>query len=305
MPLELQKAVFHLILQLTGGTITSETPAWLKRPGKLECGARWPLVRGIYKKLTGLELIGEMPPRESRRVDGILRCVGSSPRIVEFDESQHFNRYRGVTFSEYPAELRLAFDREAWVLRSKDEPRQKSGGWAKPKPPLFDGAGGRHRQRAFRDALADILPPDRGFEPTLRIADFEVKPWIHSADAPERLRELLERKLQSGYPSKLREAGTPPVVDHSGSSFDSFLDGEGILEEVEAAAIKRVIAWQLAAAMQAGKISKKTMAERMGTSRSQLDRLLDPENSAVHLQTIAKAVRVLGKRLRFEMVDAA
>lgn len=95
------------------------------------------------------------------------------------------------------------------------------------------------------------------------------------------------------------------AFDHSGSSFDSFLEEEGILDEVEAAAVKRVIAWQLSEAMKAGKISKKTMAERMGTSRSQLDRLLDPENSAVHLQTIARAARAVGKRLRLEMVDAA
>ena len=95
------------------------------------------------------------------------------------------------------------------------------------------------------------------------------------------------------------------AFDHSGSSFDSFLEEEGILDEVEAAAIKRVIAWQLAEAMKTGKISKKTMAQRMGTSRSQLDRLLDPENSAVHLQTITRAARAVGKRLRMEMVDAA
>jgi DNA-binding Xre family transcriptional regulator len=98
---------------------------------------------------------------------------------------------------------------------------------------------------------------------------------------------------------------TQTAFDHSGSSFDSFLEEEGILDEVEAAAIKRVLAWQLAEAMKAGKISKKTMAERMGTSRSQLDRLLDPENSAVHLQTITRAARAVGKRLRMEMVDAA
>jgi DNA-binding Xre family transcriptional regulator len=95
------------------------------------------------------------------------------------------------------------------------------------------------------------------------------------------------------------------AFDHSGTSLDSFLEEVGILDEVEAVSIKRVIAWQLAEAMKVGKISKKTMAERMGTSRSQLDRLLDPENSAVHLQTIAKAARAVGKRLRFEMVDAA
>jgi antitoxin HicB len=93
--------------------------------------------------------------------------------------------------------------------------------------------------------------------------------------------------------------------DHTGSSFESFLEEEGILEEVQAVAIKRVLAWQLSEAMKAGNISKKAMAERMGTSRSQLDRLLDPENSAVHLQTIARAARAVGKRLRLEMIDAA
>jgi antitoxin HicB len=93
--------------------------------------------------------------------------------------------------------------------------------------------------------------------------------------------------------------------DHAGSTFESFLEEEGILEEVQAVAIKRVIAWQLSEAMKAGKISKKAMAERMGTSRSQLDRLLDPKNSAVNLETIAKAARAVGKRVRLEMVDAA
>ena len=98
---------------------------------------------------------------------------------------------------------------------------------------------------------------------------------------------------------------TQSKLNHSGSSFDSFLEEEGIREEVDAVAIKRVIAWHLSEAMRTGKISKKVMAERIGTSRSQLDRLLDPENGAVHLQTIAKAARAVGKRLRIEMVDVA
>ena len=93
--------------------------------------------------------------------------------------------------------------------------------------------------------------------------------------------------------------------DHTGSTFESFLEEEGILEEVRAVTIKRVIAWQLSEAMKAGKISKKAMAERMGTSRSQLDRLLDPNNSNVHLETITRAARAVGKRLRLEMIDAA
>ena len=93
--------------------------------------------------------------------------------------------------------------------------------------------------------------------------------------------------------------------NHTGSSFDSFLEEQGIGDEVDAAAIKRIIAWQLSEAMKAAKLSKKAMAARIGTSRSQLDRLLDPENGAVHLQTIARAARAVGKRLRIEMVDAA
>jgi antitoxin HicB len=93
--------------------------------------------------------------------------------------------------------------------------------------------------------------------------------------------------------------------NHSGSTLDSLLKEDDILEEVEAVAIKRVIAWQLTEIMRARKISKKTMAARMHTSRSQLDRLLDPENSAVHLATITRAAKVVGKKIRLELVDAA
>lgn len=95
---------------------------------------------------------------------------------------------------------------------------------------------------------------------------------------------------------------TPADDPHSGSSLDSLLDEDGLLEEVEAVAIKRVIAWQLEREMAARKISKKAMAERLHTSRSQLDRLLDPTNAAVHLTTLARAARAVGLRLKVEMV---
>jgi antitoxin HicB len=85
---------------------------------------------------------------------------------------------------------------------------------------------------------------------------------------------------------------------HTGSSFDSFLEEEGILEEVDAVAIKRIIAWQLKREMDAQHISKKAMAERLDTSRSQVDRLLDPQNAAVHLTTITRAARAVGLRLK-------
>lgn len=92
--------------------------------------------------------------------------------------------------------------------------------------------------------------------------------------------------------------------DHTGSTLDSLLEEEGVLAEVEATAIKRVIAWQLAAAMKSRGLSKKVLAARMRTSRSQLDRLLDPSGSSVNLETIARAAKAVGKALRVELVDA-
>jgi hypothetical protein len=93
-------------------------------------------------------------------------------------------------------------------------------------------------------------------------------------------------------------------VNHSGSTLDSLLEEDGILAQVEAMAVKRVIAWQLQEIMKAGRITKTAMAARLGTSRSQLDRLLDPQNATVQLDTITRAARVVGKKLRIEMVDA-
>ena len=93
-------------------------------------------------------------------------------------------------------------------------------------------------------------------------------------------------------------------VDHSGSTFDSFLEQEGIREEVEAVAIKRVLAWQLERAMQKQQKTKQAMARQLHTSRSQLDRLLDPRNVSVTLDTITRAARALGKRLIIRVADA-
>ncbi len=67
--------------------------------------------------------------------------------------------------------------------------------------------------------------------------------------------------------------------DHSGSTFDSFLEEDGIREEVEAIAFKRVLAWQLSQAMRKRQKTKQAMAKQLRTSRSQLDRLLDPVTS--------------------------
>jgi antitoxin HicB len=92
-------------------------------------------------------------------------------------------------------------------------------------------------------------------------------------------------------------------MDHSGSTFDSFLEQEGIREEVEAVAIKRVLAWQLSQAMREQQKTKQAMAKQLQTSRSQLDRLLDPQNVSVTLDTITRAARALGKRLIIRVAD--
>jgi len=93
------------------------------------------------------------------------------------------------------------------------------------------------------------------------------------------------------------------TMDHSGSSFDSFLEQEGIREDVEAVAIKRVLAWQLEQAMQKQQKTKQAMARQLHTSRSQLDRLLDPRNVSVTLGTITRAARALGKRVIIRVAD--
>lgn len=89
--------------------------------------------------------------------------------------------------------------------------------------------------------------------------------------------------------------------NHIGSSFDDFLEEEGIKTEVEARALKRVLAWQVEQAMQERCLSKAAMARAMKTSRTQLDRLLDPENDALTLRTLTSAAQVLGMRLEINL----
>lgn len=88
----------------------------------------------------------------------------------------------------------------------------------------------------------------------------------------------------------------------TGSTLASALQADGILEGAEAIAIKRVLSWELEKSMRAQGVSKQTLATRMSTSRSQLDRLLDPANSRVQLDTVARAARALGKRLEVRLV---
>lgn len=88
---------------------------------------------------------------------------------------------------------------------------------------------------------------------------------------------------------------------HLGSSLDDFLEEEGILDEASTVAVKRVLAWQLTQVMQDKKITKSILARNMATSRSSVDRLLDPENVAVSLATMSKAAHALGKKLEIQL----
>lgn len=198
MALELQNRVVSLAQKILQSEL-SDTPEWLVRPGKTECGSEWERISTIYLELTGLKLPEVMRPVERRTVDAVLLQKGHQPRILEVDEKQHFNEFRATTLKHY-GEARVAFDTEAWLAASVSKRKLEGGGFAKSLPPLFPGVNGRHRQRAFRDALCDLIPPVHGFAPTLRIADFEVKDWIFSADAENRMAEFLSKRLAKFKP---------------------------------------------------------------------------------------------------------
>lgn len=99
----------------------------------------------------------------------------------------------------------------------------------------------------------------------------------------------------------MTQARTP----HIGSSFDDFLAEEGLLEECETLALKEILAMQIREAMEKQGMTKVEMAGRMRTSRGQLDRLLNPENTSVTLHTLQRAAAILGKRVRLDLVDAS
>jgi antitoxin HicB len=92
------------------------------------------------------------------------------------------------------------------------------------------------------------------------------------------------------------------VNRHKGSSIDDFLKEEGVFEEFQARAVKEVIAWQLAQAMKERKLSKRRLAALMHTSRTQLDRVLDPSNGNVTIETLQRAAAILGRKVQVELV---
>ena len=88
---------------------------------------------------------------------------------------------------------------------------------------------------------------------------------------------------------------------HMGSKIDDFLKKEGIFEETQAQAVKEVVAWQLAQAMKKKKLSKSRMAVLLKTSRTQVDRLLDPKND-ITLSSLQRAAAMVGRRVSIDLV---
>ncbi len=89
---------------------------------------------------------------------------------------------------------------------------------------------------------------------------------------------------------------------HKGSSIDDFLKAEGVLEEFQARAVKEVIAWQLEQAMKERKLSKRRLAAMMHTSRTQVDRVLDPDDGNVTIETLQRAAAIVGRKVQVELV---
>jgi DNA-binding phage protein len=91
---------------------------------------------------------------------------------------------------------------------------------------------------------------------------------------------------------------------HIGGNFDDFLAEEGLMEETTAIAVKRVIAWQIEQAMQSTGVNKTTLAKRMQTSRTVVDRILDASDTGLTLDTVTRAATALGFRVKIDLVAA-
>jgi hypothetical protein len=172
-----------------------------------------------------------------------------------------------------------------------------------------------HTDRSIRIGTDVIAQDDGTFEATLRTAVRDLRRVGRNLDLidDETLAEVIieeeDRHEQQGLRrSRIGETEIQGIAvmakknPHLGLSFESWLDEAGIREEVTAAAIKAVIARQLASEMKKKGISKPKMAELMKTSRAQIDRLLDPDNGSATIETLQRAARIVGRELRLQLV---
>jgi len=133
----------------------------------------------------------------------------------------------------------------------------------------------------------------------VRSAAIGVRSCFHAKVSPL---PNLSGNLQDLTPRSIEEAKMKK--QNIGSDFDDFLAEEGMLEEVTAVAVKRVIAWQIEQEMAAQNMTKTAMAKKMRTSRASLNRLLDENDTSLTLTTLAAAAAALGRRIRLELMPA-
>jgi antitoxin HicB len=138
-----------------------------------------------------------------------------------------------------------------------------------------------------------------------------VRDWLRSLDTRDRNAiglDLMRVQANKGVWTLMAKRTTKAqkrqaVRSTAGfGTLDGFLKDQGKLEEFQATAIKEVLAWQITEAMKANNISRKGLAERMKTSRSQISRLLDPKDGNVTLSTLQRAAKMVGRSLRLELV---
>ena len=116
--------------------------------------------------------------------------------------------------------------------------------------------------------------------------------------------ELAKQRLKEAQECRMMTKTARKANPHIGSDIDDFLREEGVYDQAEAVAVKRVLAFELERNMKKAQLTKTHMAKRMGTTRAQLDRLLNPENPATTLQTLVKAAGAIGKRVKISLVNA-
>lgn len=173
--------------------------AWLSNsPNRSDCNRHYDLVMRIFRELGGKALALETKRRIALRPDAFFGDKWNF--IVEFDEIQHFTRFRESTLQNYPSNLRLGFDRNRYIQLCRihcDRAILKGPtGYRSPKQE-FPFVNGRAAQRAFFDALRDLLPLDNGLNPTIRLSEFDL-PGSHcsvettNAAIAKALKERLE-----------------------------------------------------------------------------------------------------------------
>ncbi|MEV4556779.1 hypothetical protein AB0K51_07245 [Kitasatospora sp. NPDC049285] len=132
---DLQNGLTALLPSALGVQVRAEAcPAWLVRPGRVECAGRWPAVAVIYRALTGLALPDLAPPREHRRLDVLLTHPDGRQQVLEVDERQHFTGARAVSLAHYPSDAVLGFDAARWSRRARELTGREPGGGFAPGP---------------------------------------------------------------------------------------------------------------------------------------------------------------------------